>query len=112
MKRIANIVGTPRSAEWRDAQYVGVEIEVEDCLSTRRPPILRAYHWDVTEDGSLRGGGREFISPPTPIDVMLGTLPEVYEVIKGVYGGKSSVRTGIHVHFDMTARTLEEVAAV
>jgi Putative amidoligase enzyme len=75
------------------ALLFGIECEIEsirDCA-----PIS----WQITEDGSLRNNGREFISPPVSLSTAVEgfkTLHESLSVRKREE--KFSDRTSIHVH--------------
>jgi hypothetical protein len=76
---------------------MGLECEVE---SVHRVGGLESHGWRVTDDGSLRNNGKEFISEPTGV-------PLLVERFKALHGGivtwrkaddRFSERTSIHVH--------------
>jgi hypothetical protein len=91
-------------------QLYGVEIEVEQCTGVRKVRDL-VERWSVVEDGSLRNGGREFVSPPTAIDPLVSMIDGFYEAFHKC-GWQASARTGVHVHMDMRPRTLDELGAI
>jgi len=92
----------------RRPQRYGVEIEVEngsDCDWTDNSD------WQRVHDGSLRNDGMEFITPPVEMRQLQSMVREYYEQHDN-RGYEANIRTGIHVHADMTWRTIEQVAAI
>lgn len=84
----------------------GVEIEVEHC---REWP--QGWWWQITEDGSLRNNGMEFLSPPATLAQIHDGIDRFYAEGFDVYGWKSSKRTGIHLHMDTSTLTMDELGA-
>jgi hypothetical protein len=98
----------PRAGARRPPQLYGVEIEVENCHNVG---WADEAGWQVIGDGSLRGAGIEFISPPVEY-ATLKTMLMAYYHAHHENGYHANTRTGIHVHMDMRCRTLEQVAAI
>lgn len=78
---------------------VGIEVELEDVAhKIQRDPFK---YWRVTEDGSLRDNGLEFVfrAPLAGIDVVKAVieLEDAMSVIKP----QISERTSVHVHLDV-----------
>jgi hypothetical protein len=92
-------------------QVVGIEIEAEGVSPDRKWDEASVLSWDVRDDGSLRGENVELVSQPLSISLAREQIPRIYAQLNA-YGGYGSIRTGIHVHFDMLSRTLEEVGAI
>lgn len=78
--------------------FLGVEVEVE---GVRLKPGTKDVYWNITTDGSLRDGGREFVfkEPMFGQDVV-SAIDNLLALIKTT-GGKASSRTSIHVHLDV-----------
>jgi len=81
------------------ACLVGIEVEVENL------PTYPVYNrmWKVTEDGSLRNDGREFISVPIKGTMIEYAVKRLFTDLKK-YPYKFTKRCSIHVH--MNARTM------
>lgn len=84
--------------------YIGIEVEVENI---RKWFDYNREIWNIKEDGSLRNNGREFVSVPIrgsgiqyAIENLFTTLPAEVDF---------SERTSIHVHFNVRAKTVEEL---
>lgn len=94
-----------------EARLFGVEIEVENGSDAASGVWLDQHRFRLTDDGSLRNAGREYISLP-------GTLRETVRSTQAwcryaaTRDWHSNHRTGIHVHVDMRDLTLEQVAGV
>lgn len=90
-------------------QRYGIEVEVEGVKGWGAELLLD--FWKVTEDGSLRNNGVEFVSRPV-------TLAESREAVRLLwtdfdrYRYASNARTGIHLHVDMLMRTVEELRRI
>lgn len=75
-------------------QFVGLECEIESIESHGNAGNMK---WHVTNDGSLRNNGFEYISPPV-------TVPDAQAMFKGLHGSIKvgphafTQRTSIHVH--------------
>lgn len=93
---INRIFGVGQSLAYLDPNkfLVGLECEVE---SVRSFPDGGFHYFSITEDGSLRNNGREFIS--VPLDVR-DIVPEFQNLHARIECGedKFSERTSIHVH--------------
>ena len=73
--------------------YVGCEFEIENLMSSAG--LLSSIA--VTEDGSLRNNGREFITPAILIPEAIGLFKHLHDTLE--YGDEAfSERTSIHVH--------------
>lgn len=97
MSNIAEVFGPSSYMRAKDVM-VGLECEVESVY--RVSASLPEYGWNVTEDGSLRNGGKEFISAPMSVPEALVAFDKLYA---GAVGFRSahemfSERTSIHVH--------------
>lgn len=108
---ISRIAGNDRPSTWGKQQYVGCEIEVERSAGDAYYTYAIRHGWGLIPDGSLRNNGRELVSPPLPVDTLVEQLAGVYEDMRRA-GSGGSIRTGIHLHFDMLDRTLEQVLAI
>lgn len=87
------ILSSPGNSVPLPDQFVGIEMEVENCKGS---PHFK--YWTSKLDGSLRNGV-EYVTPPIVGD-------DIKSAIDEFFGSKSwfdvSVRTGYHVHIDMT----------
>lgn len=92
----------------RIEQLYGVEIEAEMVRNTE---WVDSTQWRVVGDGSLRQSGREFVSPPLTHAHMISELSSYYSNA-AIQGYETSLRTGIHVHADMRARSFGQVAVI
>jgi hypothetical protein len=104
----------PRRTPYPTGQSIGIEIELEqvdDFRAFRDSDLYEELGWSVTEDGSLRNNGAELISPPIQEDDITVHINAAYAAIADT-DAVGSIRTGIHVHFDMTNKTIEEIGAV
>lgn len=106
--KVSEFASNRAGASETDLQF-GVEVEVENCTD----PILGSDRgmWHVTDDGSLRNGGIEFVSQPWSWDLLKTQLPVLYRVIDK-YNLESSVRTGIHVHVNCLDLELANVGGI
>lgn len=92
---------------------IGVEIETENAgyltetfLSSEDP---RRQYWSDKDDGSLRGGGVEFVfNHPTGGSCAVDAIEFFHELCEGLphhQRPSMSVRTSVHVHLDMRDTT-------
>ena len=86
--------------------YIGIEVEVENVRAWGDPYTL----WAMKEDGSLRNGGREYVSIPlngenVPI-ALLHLFQNLNEDIQ------FSHRTSIHVHVNVQNLTLDSITGI
>ena len=79
---------------------VGIEVEMEgDGLIAKRTPF-----WSVTNDGSLRGRGLEFVlREPVTRERVAEAIDELEKL--QVNGWDDSDRTGVHVHINCQTLT-------
>lgn len=87
--------------------YLGIEVEVENVQSF----MQASPYWRMTEDGSLRNDGREFITPPIRawrIEQALTTLFDK-QINRDV---DFSERTSIHVHMNIRTLTVAQLEAL
>lgn len=85
---------------------IGIEVEVENCLT----PEKKQIYWNVTEDGSLKVQGVEFVSHPISghnIDYALAELKAYLETQNCLW----SHRTSIHVHTYVGDFSMEKLTA-
>lgn len=103
MSTVAEHFGVP--ALNAKTQFVGLECEIETIKRTK--PEFPGAIFSITEDGSLRNTGREFISIPMKVDDAILNFERLHATIE--YGKEAfSERTSIHVHVDCTSLTLQE----
>lgn len=77
-------------------EFVGIEIEIENV--GYYPDQFR-HIWEMKEDGSLRNGGREFISYPIRGVLLSKCIDLFYKNIPHEWS--FSPRTSIHIHLNM-----------
>lgn len=90
---IYGVAGYQESSE----MLVGLECEIE-CIGDWNSRVRD--RWNITEDGSLRNRGKEFISQPIPIGTALANFKVLHDnlIFLGNPEGPFSERTSIHVH--------------
>lgn len=83
-----------------DKFAAGAELEVED-IKRFDIDFLEKWSINVTEDGSLRNNGHEFLLPPSNRDKLVERFNMC--LTKGIKVGKEpySMRTSTHVHVNM-----------
>ena len=87
----------------------GIEIELEGCRDTSG---LAPRGWDITQDGSLRDGGVEFVSHGAqPLSQLAVGVANVYELSRRL-GLVRTIRTSIHVHANVSNLTLRQLDSV
>jgi hypothetical protein len=88
-------------------QLIGIEVELE---KSDVPVRMQSAVWSGHADGSLRNSGLEWITRPIPARDGPAALYELFR------GGADSCcftpRTSIHVHFDCTQQTKDQVLDV
>lgn len=84
---------------------VGIEVEVENV--TRITPEINLGFWRIDNDGSLRNNGKEFISAPIPTAYVVPALENLFRSLNKDLD--FSRRTSIHVHFNVTQMTLDQL---
>lgn len=87
------VTGYQESSE----MLVGLECEIE-CIGDWNSKVRD--RWNITEDGSLRNHGKEFISQPIPIETALANFKVLHDNLTflGHPDGPFTDRTSIHVH--------------
>ena len=99
---------TSTSLEQTKDTYYGVEYEVENIYEVSLPV---GDCFNITEDGSLRNNGKEFISRPSTYENTLQQNQFLFESL--VLGDKAfSDRTSIHVHVNCGNLTAKQVMNV
>ncbi len=87
----------------------GVELEIESIRTGGNLPS----GWQMTEDGSLRNEGREFISPPLGREQLVSHFNLIHGSIKHYDEWPAfSERTSIHVHVNCLDLTPEQVKSI
>ena len=85
--------------------YLGIEVEAEH-VSNKYPPIQIPGSWNVTDDGSLKEWGGEYVSRPIRFKYIEMELRRLFMAIpKAVF----SPRTSIHIHMNSRDFTGEEL---
>lgn len=82
----------------------GIEVEVENLNETE---IAIDQSWDMTNDGSLRNAGREFITSPSTPHQIEAAINSLYNALPSK--AHFSPRTSIHVHLNCRELTLEQI---
>jgi len=85
--------------------YIGIEVETENVrafISDHSP------YWKITEDGSLRNNGREFVSVPIKAFRVENALTSLfkYQINQDI---EFTERTSIHIHMNVRTMTLEQL---
>lgn len=89
----------------------GVELEIESIANFGNHSSYST--WQITEDGSLRNGGKELISPPLELEKLVEDFKNIHKNL--VFFNKKdafSERTSIHVHVNMLDNSLEEAKSL
>jgi hypothetical protein len=85
--------------------YIGIEVEAENLQVWHQQA---SPYWRMTEDGSLRNNGREFVSIPIKafrVENALRTLFDT-QINQDI---DFSDRTSIHIHMNVRTMTLEQL---
>lgn len=87
--------------------YVGIEVEVENVQTFNQV----SPYWTITEDGSLRNSGREFVSIPIKAYRAEQALNVLFKntINKDV---EFTERTSIHVHMNIRTLTIAQLEAL
>lgn len=91
-----------------DGQAYGLEVELEHV---RAGHDIAPPGWTITNDGSLRNMGIEFVSPPKAKADLMQDITTLFESAER-RGWQATARCGTHVHADMSGRSLQELGAV
>lgn len=89
-------------------QLVGIEVEAENFTGLDNSFDVTKC-WRVSEDGSLRNSGVEFISLPMPARVVKSALELLFSSIPEDHPLDFSKRTSIHIHMNVLDDTYEEL---
>lgn len=88
------------------ACVVGMEVEVE--MGRNRAPTPHEEYWSLTDDGSLRNNGIEYVSKPLFGKDIIKALDNLTEILPGS-GYTISERCGFHVHIDVSEMTTSQL---
>ena len=84
---------------------IGIEVEVENVPS---PPAIAGWH--LTDDGSLRNHGVEFVSFPMKAEQAEVMLKYLFQHLPQT--ASFSKRTSVHVHVNMRVMELEQIKSL
>ncbi len=87
---------------------LGIEVEVENVNNAIPLPPF----WSVTDDGSLRNHGHEYISIPTRAVNIEYSLRMLYEYLRKNFTYDFSPRCSIHVHCNIRTMTPENLTGM
>jgi hypothetical protein len=91
-----------------DRNVLGLECEVESIAGVGG----LFPGWTVTDDGSLRNNGKEFLSGPKAKEDMLAGFRHLHTTIRVDQYPKFSDRTSIHVHANCQNLTTDQVVNI
>lgn len=83
--------------------YLGIEVEAENVSEFRHT----SPYWSMTEDGSLRNDGREFVSLPIKAWRVEQALTVLFSDLNKTID--FSDRTSIHIHMNIRTLTLAQL---
>lgn len=88
--------------------YLGIEVETENVqlfVDTHSP------YWRITEDGSLRNSGREFVSIPIKAFRVENALDSLFksQINPDI---EFTERTSIHIHMNVRTMTVDQLKAM
>lgn len=89
-------------------RFVGIEVEVERVAPDRglvNPDLVM-----VTEDGSLRNNGLEYVTHPTPANKAMAVLEHLYAGLRPT--ADFTPRTSIHVHVNARDLTVGQLRSI
>ena len=89
--------------------YVGMECEIEDITDHGQ---ANGLGWHITQDGSLRNNGHEYISRAIPVPDAQQLFKRLHGSIKVGNNDPFSQRTSIHVHANCANLTQKHVRDV
>jgi len=91
--------------------FIGIEVEVENIYNpTKNKDALNI--WDITEDGSLRNWGREFVSLPIPAKYARYALDKLMEALEEENEPQFTSRTGIHIHVNVQDMNINQLVSL
>lgn len=114
----AKVGYTPRFTFSDTETSVGIEVEVEHIDSHNGVGVddTKSFNlWRNVEDGSLRNGGREFVSIPVAgsnIEFALDMLHLTLTKSKTCLKHEFTDRTSVHIHVDFREATSEQLATL
>lgn len=85
----------------------GIELEIENFELIKRLPV----NWCMKDDGSLRNGGREFVSDPLSFAEIEENLATIFSLLK-LHEDSYSERTSIHIHCNVRDLTTDNIASM
>lgn len=91
-----------------DKTFIGIEVEVEQLRHMRAEGW--DHLWEMTEDGSLRNSGREFVSRAIKGEQIPYALITLAKCLEDTV--EFSHRTSVHVHINIQDLTPEEIAKI
>jgi len=90
--------------------FIGIEVEVENIYNPIRNK--EALHiWDITEDGSLRNNGREFVTLPIQAKYAKYSLNTLMKALEENNEPQFTSRTGIHVHVNVQDMNINQLVS-
>lgn len=103
-----------------DIQAFGVEVELEnirfqhdeDDNDDADDHVRNINGWSISNDGSLRNNGAEFVSSPFTLDAMnalFGNLDDFLDKLRKHNEPDPSSRCGVHVHVDCSFKTKKDL---
>ncbi len=104
MKKLSELYGfdVPVSGD----KY-GIELEIEAFDIKKSVPKT----WHVKEDGSLRNGGREFVSDPLEFKHIENSLTQLFSCLS-LCEDSYSERTSVHVHCNVRDLSTDNIASM
>ena len=82
--------------------FIGVEVELEKV----KYKYLPQGTWKITDDGSLKDQGREFVTIPIPFRFL---EIELHRLFNGLTDKHASIRCSTHIHINVRDFSLEEL---
>lgn len=92
----------------KSEELIGIEVEVENTNNLLHDTALNNA-WGVTDDGSLRNNGMEFISKPIHAHYAPTALQYLMEQVL-TRNCSFSPRTSVHIHLNMQEATASQVS--
>lgn len=87
--------------------YIGLEVELEN-IPRYVGHNVSSSTWNVTEDGSLKLQGKEFVTIPIKFSYL---ETEIRRLFSGLKSPSASSRCSVHVHINVREMTLDELSA-
>jgi hypothetical protein len=99
---------TPQYKVVDKATYLGIECEIENLYET----VSRPVYWNITEDGSLRNHGYEFVSHPIRASSAEQALTDLFRAIARYNTAHYTERTSTHIHVNVRTLTLSQLESL